>query len=89
MMVADSFRRNRKITITTSPSVMSMVNCTSLYDSRIVSDRSYRMLKRTEGGISARNSGNRFFTESVTSTVLVPGWRWIARMIARSLPFAV
>ena len=51
-MVAETLRRNRKITITTSPSVSSMVNSTSLYDSRIVSDRSYRMSMLTEGGSS-------------------------------------
>ena len=43
MMVADRFRRNRKITMTTSPSVRTMVNSTSRYDSRMVSERSYRM----------------------------------------------
>ena len=29
MMVAEKLRRNRKITMTTSPSVRTMVNCTS------------------------------------------------------------
>ncbi len=38
--VADTFLRNRKMTAMTSPSVSSIVNWTSLYDSRIVSDRS-------------------------------------------------
>src|SRR5664280_3267724 len=42
MMVADKFRRNRKITITTSDSVRTMVNSTSVYDSRMVSERSER-----------------------------------------------
>ena len=40
----------------------------------------------TEGGICIRNVGNNFFIESTTSTVLVPGWRWIARTIARRNP---
>ena len=38
--VAEKLRRNRKITITTRPNVSSMVNSTSTYDSRIVSERS-------------------------------------------------
>ena len=52
MMVAETLRRNRKITMTTRPSVSSMVNCTSWYDSRMVSDRSYRMSMCTDGGSS-------------------------------------
>ena len=40
MMVAEKFRRNRKMTMTTRPSVRSMVNCMSRNDSRMVSDRS-------------------------------------------------
>jgi hypothetical protein len=38
--VAQTFRRNTKITMMTRPSVSSMVNWTSRYDSRIVSERS-------------------------------------------------
>ena len=60
--VAETLRRNRKITITTRPSVSSMVNCTSLYDSRMVSERSYKISMFTEAGISARNVGSRFLT---------------------------
>ena len=89
MIVAEKLRRNRKITITTSPSVSTIVNSTSVYDSRMVSDRSYRISMFTEGGISVRKTGSRFLTPSVTSMVLVPGWRWIARMIARLLPLCV
>ena len=40
MTVAQTFRRNTKMTMMTSASVSSMVNCTSRYDSRIVSERS-------------------------------------------------
>ena len=87
--VADRLRRNRKITITTRPSVSSMVNCTSLYDSRMVSERSYRTSMFTEAGISERNVGIRFFTALVTSMVLVPGWRWMPRMMARWVPCGV
>ena len=40
MMVADTLRRNRKITMTTSATVRSRVNCTSCTDSRMATDRS-------------------------------------------------
>ena len=40
MTVAQTFRRNTKITMMTSPSVSTMVNWTSRYDSRMVSERS-------------------------------------------------
>ena len=40
MTVAQTFRRNTKITKMTSASVSAIVNCTSWYDSRMVSERS-------------------------------------------------
>ena len=40
MTVAQTFRRNTKMTKMTSASVSAIVNCTSRYDSRIVSERS-------------------------------------------------
>ena len=40
----------------------------------------------TDGGSSVRNTGSSFLTSSATAMVLVPGWRWMASMIARSLP---
>ena len=40
MMVAETLRRNRKITSTTRPTVSSRVNFTSFTDSRIDSERS-------------------------------------------------
>src|SRR4029079_7054829 len=40
MTVAHTFRRNTKMTMITRASVSSMVNWTSRYDSRIVSERS-------------------------------------------------
>ena len=81
--VAERFRRNRKITMTTRPRVSSKVNCTSWKDSRMLIDRSYRMCISTEGGIWTLNIGSSCLMESVTSTVLVPGWRWIARIMER------
>ena len=53
----------------------------------MVSERSYRMSMLTDAGISARNFGSRFFTASVTAMVLVPGWRWMPRMMARCVPW--
>ena len=37
----------------------------------------------TAAGSLARKAGNRPFTASTTATVLVPGWRWTARTMAR------
>ena len=55
----------------------------------MVSDRSYRMSMFTDGGSSGWNIGSRFLTPSVTSMVLVPGWRWMARTMARCWPLWV
>ncbi len=75
MTVAEKFRRNRKITITTSPSVKSRVNCTSWAESRMG-----RLLSRITSRVSAagsfsRSMGSRALMASATATVLVPGWR--------------
>ena len=78
MMVAERFRRNRKITRTTRAMASSSVNWTSWTESRIDCDRSYRMSRETAAGIWARNAGKRPLIASTTSTVFVPGWRWIA-----------
>ena len=43
MIVAERFRRNRKITITTSATVSISSNCTSFTDARIVVVRSVRI----------------------------------------------
>ena len=64
MIVAQNFRRKTKITITTSPTVRSMVNCTSRTDARIVSVRSDRTDIFTEGGIAPVNFGSSSFTRS-------------------------
>ena len=42
------------------------------------------MLRLTEAGSWAVKLGRIFLIESTTSMVLVPGWRWMARMTARS-----
>ena len=84
MTVAETLRRNRKITSTTSASVSSSVNVTSCTDAWIVAERSYSTSTFTDCGMSARTFASAAFTWSDTSTVLVPGCRWIARTIAGS-----
>src|ERR1041385_9074475 len=42
------------------------------------------MLTLTEGGSWASSLGISALTAAATSTVLVPGWRWIARVIERA-----
>ena len=71
--VAETLRRNTKITITTSTTASSSVNFTSLTDSRIDSERSKRTSSLTDGGICARNGGSSALTSSTTSTVLASG----------------
>src|ERR671930_1717137 len=83
MMVADTFRRNRKITMMTRAMVSMRVNLTSRTDSRIETERSYRTFRSTDAGICARNVGSSARIEFTTSTVLVPGWRWMASTMAR------
>ena len=77
MIVALTLRRNRKMTSTTSPMANNRENCTSLTDSRIDSDRSYKTSSLIEAGNCWRNAGNKLRIASTTATVLVPGWRWI------------
>ena len=83
--VADTLRRNTKITSTTRAMVSSRVNCTSCTDSRMATERSYTTLRPTAAGSCARNTGSRASTASTTSMVFVPGWRWMASTTARSL----
>src|SRR4030042_2245636 len=51
IMVADKFRKKRKITRTTKHMVRNRVNLTSLTESRIERERSYRIFRFTEPGI--------------------------------------
>src|SRR5437899_1436049 len=87
MAVADKLRRKRKMTRMTSTSARNSVNFTSSTEDRIETDRSYNVSTFTDGGITARNLGNNCLIESTTSTVLLPGWRWIARTMLRRKPF--
>ena len=83
MTVAERLRRKRKMTRITRAIVSSRVNLTSVTDSRIVSVRSKRMFSSTEPGNWLRKPGSSFLMLSTTSMVLVPGWRWMARTMAR------
>ena len=64
--VAETLRRKRKITITTSTKASSIVNFTSFTDSRIDSERSNRTRSLTDGGISFPRTGRSAFTSSAT-----------------------
>ena len=75
MIVAETFRRKRKITRMTSMTARSSVNSTSRTDSRMEIERSYRMLRLTDAGIWARKVGSNVRIASTTSTVFVPGCR--------------
>ena len=83
MMVADTLRRNRKITMITSEMAIASVHCTSTTASRIEIERSNSGCIWIEGGTCARNTGKASRTSSTTSTVLASGWRWIASTMAR------
>ena len=83
MVVAETFRRNRKITRMTRNRVRTRVNLTSPIDAWIDSDRSYRTCIETEAGSSRRKAGRRLRTAVATSTVFAPGWRYTAREIER------
>ncbi len=85
MRVAETERRNRKITRTTRQIAMSSVSCTSTTEARIETERSISTSMRIDGGIEARYCGKRARTESTTATVFASGWRWIASTMARSL----
>jgi hypothetical protein len=81
--VAQKLRRNMKITVTTSATVSSNVNCTSATEARMVWVRSEMTLILTAAGIEASSTGSLALTWPTVSMTLAPGWRWIARMIAR------
>ncbi len=82
MNVAGRLRRKRKITITTSATARSNSNSTSRTEPRIVTVRSVSSVTSTLEGSEAWSCGRSFFTRSTTSMTLVPGCRWMLRMIA-------
>src|ERR1035438_8829874 len=77
--VAETLRRNRKMTITTRHTVSTRVNSTSRMDLRMDCEASNATFKCTVGGISLRNTGKSFITLSTTWTVFVPGCRFTDR----------
>ena len=79
MMVAETLRRNRKITSTTRQIVSRSVNFTSPTDSRMGIARSLRILSETDAGNCCSRLGRSALMRSTTSTVFVPGCRWTAR----------
>ncbi len=83
MTVAATLRRKRKITMTTRAKVRSSVNCTSTTEWRIETERSYSVWIEIEAGSWGRTCSRSPCTASATWTVLVPGWRWIASVMAR------
>ena len=83
--VAERLRRNKKITMTTRHTVSNRVNCTSRTESRIDWDRSKSVSSDTAAGIWARKEGIKARILFTTSTVLTPGWRWMANTMPRRL----
>ena len=73
MTVAETLRRNKKITRMTSTMVPIRVNWTSCTDSRIDSVRSKKKSSLTDCGICVRKPGRISLTEFTTSTTLAPG----------------
>src|ERR1043166_6758194 len=71
------------MTPTTSTSVISSVTWTSVKADRMVFDRSPRTSRCTDGGSCASICGSSARTLSVTSIVLTPGWRLLARVEPR------
>src|ERR1700694_3524237 len=80
--VADTLRRNKKMTITTSATARKSSNCTSYTDARIVTVRSVSMVTSIAAGGHAGSCGNNCLIRSTTSMTLAPGCRWILTMTA-------
>jgi len=88
MTVAQTFRRKTKINaMITKRSVSSMVNCTSRYDSRIVSERVVEHIHVDARRQLELELRHQRLTASATAIVFVPGWRWIPSVIARCSHF--
>ena len=85
MIVAQSLRRNTKITSTTRPMVRSSVNWTSATLARIVCVRSEAMTSSMPAGRAAWSRGSAALIASTVAMTLAPGWRWIASTTADRL----
>ena len=73
IMVAHTFRRNRKITITTRPIDSISVNCTSWTEARMVWVRSMISVTWTDGGMEAIRRGSCALMASTVSMMLAFG----------------
>ncbi len=73
MIVAQTLRRNRKITITTSPIESSSVNSTSVTEARMVWVRSEATWTLMSGGMLFSSCGSFASTPSTVSMTLAPG----------------
>ncbi len=73
--VAETLRRNRKITSTTSTTAKASSNSTSATEARIVLVRSVSTSTSTAAGKAARSCGSNAWMRSTTSITLAPGWR--------------
>ena len=87
MTVAETFRRNRKMTSTTRPMVSTSVNFTSATDSRIDFERSLRTPSVTDGRqLRLQLRQQRANASRRPATVFAPGWRWIeTKTVARAV----
>ncbi len=80
--VAETLRRNRKVTITTSAIASISSNCTSVTEARMVVVRSDSTFTSSVAGSAACNCGSSALMRSTTSMTLAPGWRWMFSTIA-------
>ena len=83
MIVAQTLRRNTKITITTRTMVSISVNCTSLTEARIVVVRSDRMRHWMSGGIAASSLTMLCLMLSTVLMTLTPGCLKMTRKTPR------
>ena len=73
MIVAQTLRRNTKITTTTRPMDSISVNWTSATDARMVCVRSMMVSTWTDGGIAASSRGIAAWIASTVSMTLASG----------------
>ena len=82
MIVARMFRRNRKITITTSAIDSPSSNSTSCTEARIVVVRSASTVTCSAPGRPACSCGSSASVRLTVWMTLLPGWRWTLRITA-------
>ncbi len=73
MIVAETLRRNRKITMTTRATASRSSNCTSETEARIVVVRSVSNFTSMLPGSEACNCGSNALTRLTVSITLAPG----------------